>query len=103
MTALDLDGPAAPPRVNGEFVFAAPWERRVFGIAMALVEGGLDYEDFRQRLIARIAEDETRPYWASWQRALEDVSESACAITPAALDSRHSSLVARPHGHDHRH
>ena len=37
MTAeLDRDGPAAPPRRNGELVFAAPWERRLFGVTMAL-------------------------------------------------------------------
>ena len=35
MTApLDLAGPAAPPRDNGELVFAQPWESRAFGMAV---------------------------------------------------------------------
>ena len=33
---LDSSGPAAPPRDNGELVFAAPWESRAFGLALAL-------------------------------------------------------------------
>ncbi|MFD9651474.1 hypothetical protein [Streptomyces mirabilis] len=27
---LDIEGPAAPPRSNGELVFAEPWESRAF-------------------------------------------------------------------------
>ena len=38
---LDSAGPAAPPRDNGELVFAAPWESRAFGLALALNEAGL--------------------------------------------------------------
>ena len=53
---LDEDGAAAPPRENGELAFSAPWEGRLFGLTMTLVEAGrLDWEAFRQRLIARIA------------------------------------------------
>ena len=47
---LDVDGPAAPPRSNGELVFGEPWEGRAFGLVMALVDSGrLSYEDFRRR------------------------------------------------------
>ena len=53
---LDEDGAAAPPRENGELAFSAPWEGRLFGLTMTLVEAGrLDWEAFRQRLIARTA------------------------------------------------
>ena len=70
----DLVGPVSPPRDNGEIVFAAPWERRVFGLAVAACRSGAcDWETFRTRLIARIAEDDARPYWQSWASALEDV------------------------------
>ena len=31
---LDAEGPAAPPRSNGELVFEAPWEARLFGVTM---------------------------------------------------------------------
>jgi hypothetical protein len=70
---LDVDGPAAPPRDNGELVFDAPWQARAFGLAAAIVETCFagDREPFRQQLIAAIAADPTRPYWDSWVTALE--------------------------------
>ena len=49
---LDADGPAAPPRTNGEMVFTAPWQRRVFATTMAACDRGLvDYEQFRDRYV----------------------------------------------------
>ena len=33
-----MSGPAALPRRNGELVFEAPWQGRVFGMALAVVE-----------------------------------------------------------------
>lgn len=98
----DLTGPLSPPRDNGEMVFDAPWERRVFGLAIALCRSdACDWETFRQRLIRRIADDETRPYWRSWAAALEDVLFDTAALLPAELDARHRQLVQRPAGHDH--
>jgi nitrile hydratase accessory protein len=100
----DLEGPVSPPRDNGEIVFAAPWERRVFGITVALCraqDGG--WERFRQRLILRIADDQARPYWQSWAAALEDLLTETDSLAPAELDARHRQLLARPAGHDHHH
>jgi len=52
---LDVEGPAAPPRSNGELVFAEPWEGRACGLTMALVDAGtIEYESFRTALIERI-------------------------------------------------
>lgn len=98
---LDVDGPGAPPRSNGELAFAEPWERRVFGLTMALTQSVFAYEDFRQRLIRRVQEAPDRPYWQSWAAALEDVLSAACAIEPEAVDVRHRQFLSRPHGHDH--
>jgi hypothetical protein len=98
---LDTDGPAAPPRTNGELAFSAPWERRIFGVTMALTQSVMSYEDFRQRLIDRVAEAPDRPYWHSWTAALEDALRDACAIDSASLEARHDQFLARPHGHDH--
>ncbi|HSV40226.1 MAG TPA: hypothetical protein VLI04_15810 [Nocardioidaceae bacterium] len=98
----DLEGPVSPPRDNGEIVFAAPWERRVFGITIALCRsGGCEWETFRGRLIARIGEDEQRAYWLSWALALEDVLASSGTVGGGELEERHLRLLARPHGHDH--
>jgi nitrile hydratase accessory protein len=98
----DLEGSASPPRDNGEIVFAAPWERRVFGMTIALCRSGQCYwESFRRRLIARIAEDEERPYWHSWAAALEDLLVETDALHPSELDAREREFLARPAGHDH--
>jgi nitrile hydratase accessory protein len=98
----DLESSVSPPRDNGEIVFAAPWERRVFGITIALCRSGrCDWESFRQRLIARIGEDEARSYWNSWAAALEDVLARTATLESPDLDARYEAFLARPHGHDH--
>jgi nitrile hydratase accessory protein len=100
----DLEGTLSPPRDNGEIVFAAPWERRVFGVTVALCRSATcDWESFRRRLIERIAEDETRPYWASWTAALEDVLADGATLGRGELDARHEAFLARAPGHDHEH
>lgn len=99
---LDVDGPAAPPRSNGELVFSAPWERRVFGVTMALVESGVfDYETFRQRLITAIGASSTDQYWSSWAEALEGLLGDLGIFDIAVLDRRAHQYLSRPHGHDH--
>ncbi len=107
---LDEDGAAAPPRENGELAFSAPWESRLFGLTMALVEAGrLDWEAFRGRLIGAIAaweetaSDEEWNYWQRWQEAFEDSLESAGLVTAPEIDHLSGQLAARPHGHDHSH
>ena len=98
----DLEGPVSPPRDNGEIVFAAPWERRLFGVTIALCRSAnCDWETFRQLLIQRIAEDATRPYWQSWVAALEDVLAGSSLVTPAEFDARQLEMRNRPTGHDH--
>jgi len=87
---LDVDGPAAPPRSNGEVVFDAPWQGRVFGLAAGVIETrfGGDREPFRQRLVAAIAADPERPYWESWAVALEDLVTSTGLLASADVDVR---------------
>ena len=78
---LDVAAPAAPPRSNGELVFAEPWEGRAFGLTMALVHGGtIPYETFRTALIDRIA---------AWE---------AAGVTPAPrrVRLRRADRAARP-------
>jgi nitrile hydratase accessory protein len=100
----DLEGALSPPRDNGEIVFAAPWEQRVFGLTMALCQSpACEWEDFRRRLIDRIAEDETRPYWNSWAAAFEDILAETGTLPRDELDLRHQAFKARPAGHDHHH
>jgi nitrile hydratase accessory protein len=106
---LDIDGPAAPPRSNGELVFAEPWESRAFGLAMALNAGGVfEWEDFRQQLISAVAEaereateEEPFSYYRCWLLALERVLEAGGVVSTEQLRARAEELDARPAGHDH--
>lgn len=108
---LDVEGPAAPPRSNGELVFAAPWEGRAFGLTMALVDAGaISYETFRTELIEQIAAWEADPpagecysYYGCWLRALERVVAAAGLVSVADVRERSAAFAARPAGHDHRH
>jgi len=108
---LDLDGPAAPPRSNGELVFAEPWESRTFGMVMALTDAAaLDWDDFRDALIARIKQWESDPpegecwsYYRCWQLALEDSLIARGVIGENGVSDRGAELAARPAGHDHDH
>ncbi|MFZ1862982.1 MAG: nitrile hydratase accessory protein [Polyangiales bacterium] len=106
---LDVTGTAAPPRQNGELVFEAPWERRVFGLTMALVErGAIEYARFREHLIAEIAAweadhppEESWSYYRCWARALESLLNQQSAVRSSELETRVEALAQRPHGHDH--
>jgi nitrile hydratase accessory protein len=104
---VDVAGPAAPPRKNGELVFAAPWESRVFGITLALHEAGVfPWDEFRRRLIAEIAEHERGAaggsYWVCWLAALEELLAAKGLCRTPEVDARARALGARPAGHDHR-
>ena len=85
---------------------------RVEALESLLVEKGIvdssvvdkvvgDWETFRKRLIANIAEDDARPYWQSWASALEDVLESGAVLARGEVDDRHQELLSRPAGFDH--
>lgn len=74
--SLILDaGLAEPslPRDNGAPVFDAPWQGRALALTVLAVERtGHQWDDFRRRLIACIAEAPERPYWESWVAALDE-------------------------------
>ncbi|CAB5000293.1 unannotated protein [freshwater metagenome] len=112
---LDVEGPAAPPRANGELVFAEPWESRAFGLAMSLNESGVfTWDEFREELIAAISswEQSATPgdcysYYQCWLTALERISVTHELIPAHSLRERAQELADRPagydHGHDHGH
>lgn len=91
----DVDGPAAPPRRNGELVFDAPWQSRVFGLCAAIVEMRFngDREPFRQQLIAAIAAKPERPYWESWTAALQRLVLEAGLIDELAIEKHIGSQM----------
>jgi len=107
---LAVDGPAAPPRDNGELVFAEPWESRAFGMAVSLHDAGaFDWSVFQAALIARIAEwerghpdGESWSYYRHWLDALEDVLTADGTVAADEVAARARALGERAPGHDHR-
>ena len=110
---LDVDGPAAPPRANGELVFAEPWESRAFGLAVTLhAGGGFEWEDFRHQLITAIARAEAGgqgaggrewSYYRCWLEALETVVVAEGLVARGEVERRAATLADRPADHDHEH
>ena len=107
---LAIEGPSAPPRLNGELVFDAPWQTRAFGLAAALVEvGEVDWARFQAALIARVdVADSTGAdtgvpsvYWQCWLDCLGDVTADALLVDRSAWSDRSERLASRPAGHDH--
>jgi nitrile hydratase accessory protein len=105
------DGPAAPPRSNGELVFAEPWESRAFGVAVALHDAGVvDFEAFRARLIGEIGDWEAAHaageggyrYYERWLTALERTVLGEGVVAQESLDSAREA-IAHDWEHDHSH
>lgn len=83
----------ALPRSNGELVFAAPWEGRAFGIAVALNESGMyEWGDFQRRLAEEIAgsppDEDGTSYYESWLASLERLLLECEMVTRGELDAR---------------
>ena len=92
----------APPRRNGQLRFERLWEGRMFAVALALSrEGHYEWEDFRQSLIAAIAEWEAGhadwsrdwDYYQRWLQALEHMVLTANLIDAAELEQRTALLL----------
>jgi nitrile hydratase accessory protein len=104
------DDPAGPPRANGELVFTAPWESRVFGLAAALCERGVfGWDEFRSCLIVEIAawEKGRAPasewsYYTCWQAALEQLLARKNVCSAGELADRERALEALPDAHARR-
>ncbi len=85
-----------PPRLNGNLCFAEPWERTVFGMALALAKSGIfEWETFHQNLIAAIArsershalDDPSWNYYNCWLEALEQTILAAGSVSPDELSA----------------
>ena len=109
--ALEGHRSAAPPRANGELVFEAPWQSRVFGVAVALHELGLlDFEEFRARLIDEIqgwqaahpGSAEGWGYYERWLAALERTLAERGWLQPEDVEAR-AAAIRGEHVHDHDH
>ena len=106
---IEVEGPAAPPRANGELVFEEPWESRAFGVAVALSErDAFEWERFRQELIDEIGawQGEDWSYYERWLTALQRVLLLDGLLDEAEIEARMAELEehdAHDHDHDHDH
>ena len=87
----ELEGATTVPRKNGELVFDAPWQGRVFGMAVALSEQGVfPWEEFRQALIVEVAAAGARAgefrYYEAWLAAFERVLGSRDLLAPEEIE-----------------
>ena len=72
----DMGGASSLPRKNGELVFDAAWEARVFGMTISMHERHLfDWNEFRDELIEEIAAADpagsSATYYERWLEAFE--------------------------------
>ena len=89
------------PRQNGELVFAAPWEARAFGLAVALSEQGLyAWKEFSQTLAAQTAAGQEEEYYERWLESLEHLALEKGLVQPEELATRMAQLAAQD---DHPH
>jgi len=89
----NMEGVIAVPRKNGELVFEAPWEGRVFGMAVALYDQRhYAWEEFQRSLIdeiARVGEgEEALRYYERWLASFERVLVEKGLVSRAELDDR---------------
>ena len=113
------DGPAAPPRSNGELVFEAPWESRAFGLAIALSESNAcEWERFRAQLIEEIGSwerehagetDAAWSYYERWLASLERLLLDDQLLSEEEISARTAQLAHEDehehdqHDHGHHH
>lgn len=92
----------APPRKDGHFQFDHDWEKMAFGVAIALSkQGHYDWEEFRQTLMAIIAEWETNhelndpewDYYQCWLAALEKVAIASGVIEAGELEAQLAQIL----------
>ena len=93
-SVLPAAGPAAPPRANGELVFAAPWEGRIFGLTLALLEAGrFEWPEFQSRLIQAIAAHDAErgdgeyQYYGCWLEAFQSLASDKGWLDGSALEA----------------
>ena len=89
----DMDGASSLPRKNGELVFDAAWEARIFGMTISMHETQLfAWNEFRDELIAEIAEADREgsdaTYYERWLEAFEHLLVAKGFVSHEELAAR---------------
>ncbi|WP_158166340.1 nitrile hydratase accessory protein [Mycolicibacterium smegmatis] len=110
----DQDGAARLPRSNGELVFDAPWQGRLFGLVVHLCKAGaFEWDEFKAHLIAVIdesgLEDVCDPavYYRQFGEAFCRLADEKGFFEASVLERRTliegERLAHADHDHDHDH
>ena len=79
----------ALPRKNGELVFKAPWEGRIFGLAVAMSErGSYPWSAFSSHLAEEIASAPEAEYYQSWLAAFEKLLLESGVLSAGEMEER---------------
>lgn len=94
-----LSDDLAVPRSNGEMVFDAPWQGRIFGMAVTLCDDKqFAWNDFRDRLVSEIAAAEEHGdasgYYERWLASFERFLLEEGVVSAAELDARTAEYAA---------
>lgn len=106
--AAQMEGVEALPRKNGELVFEALWEGRVFGMAVGLNDQGVyPWREFRDQLVAEIAAADQRgtpsSYYERFLNAFEKLAIARGLVDGEELDAKMRELAMAGDGEDHDH
>ncbi|GAY14259.1 nitrile hydratase accessory protein [Mycobacterium sp. shizuoka-1] len=110
----DLGSTIALPRSNGELIFDAPWQGRLFGLVVHLCESGaFEWDEFKAHLIAAIGDsgiDETCDpgvYYRQFGEAFCRLAAQKNFFDTDQLQARTAVeaqvLAHGDHDHDHDH
>ncbi len=110
-TGVDALTRAAMAGGSAEAVFAEPWEARAFAMALTLSAGGkFSWDEFRDRLIAEIAEADAASvsdgqvaadsphghYYECWLAALEKLLCEKALLSGEEIERRAEAIAASP-------
>ncbi len=93
---------------GGQMSFEAPWQLRVFALAVAAHQNGhYTWQEFQQALITAIANWEQaggQPwrYYDRWLEALETMLARTGTLTPAQVDQRTHTVLTTPRDANHQ-
>jgi len=102
---------AATAAEQTEAVFAEPWEARAFALALTLsADGKFSWDEFRNRLIAEIAEADAAAvsdahaaadsshghYYECWLAALEKLLREKALLNGEEIERRAEAIAASP-------
>lgn len=115
LAVFDTPGTTAGlPRSNGELIFDAPWQGRLFGLVVHLCQtGAFEWSEFKVHLIATIGDSrvdevcDPAVYYRQFGEAFCRLATEKRLFDDSVLDARTLAEVQRmshgDHDHDHDH